>query len=141
MKKLTTVLLLALLLLAFVITFSKCGGQDSMLRVNPTTTKGNPTNLSPTDPTVTSSDTPTNTDEAVPSATPTDSLVATPDPRDAEPVVRAEIKKMIADIQELMADSPEDAESALRALRSRDLTPEEKKQVDALQAELNILLD
>ncbi len=56
--------------------------------------------------------------------------------------VRAEIAKMIRDANELIEEGlSDDAKMALRDLRSRDLTDEEKEQVNALQAKLLSISD
>ncbi len=77
------------------------------------------------------------TASAAPKAT-AEKPAPTEDPRDAEPVVRAEISKMLTDIQDLIDEGlREDALMALRDLESRDLTPDEKKQVNQLKAKAN----
>ena len=66
----------------------------------------------------------------------------TPDPRNEEPVIRAEIAALIRDAKELLqAGLKDDAKMVLRDLRTRDLTPAEKKEVDALQAQMNTISD
>ena len=56
--------------------------------------------------------------------------------------VRAEIAKMIRDANELIEEGlSDDAKMVLRDLRSRDLTDEEKEQVNALQAKLLSISD
>lgn len=56
--------------------------------------------------------------------------------------VRKEIAKMIRDANELIEEGlSDDAKMALRDLRSRDLTDEEKEQVNALQAKLLSISD
>lgn len=62
----------------------------------------------------------------------------TPDPRNEEPVIRAEIANLIRDVKELLSEGlTDDASMVIRDLRTRDLTEAEKSQVDALQAELS----
>lgn len=59
------------------------------------------------------------------------------DTRDSESAQRAEIAKLIKDAEELIEEGlTDDANMTLRDLRSKDLTEEEKKQVDELQGKL-----
>ena len=59
------------------------------------------------------------------------------DTRDSESAQRAEIAKLIKDAEELIeVGLTDDANMTLRDLRSKDLTEEEKKQVDELQGKL-----
>lgn len=63
--------------------------------------------------------------------------VPTKDTRDSESAQRAEIAKLIKDAEELIEEGlTDDANMTLRDLRSKDLTEEEKKQVDELQGKL-----
>ncbi len=75
---------------------------------------------------------------AEPSATPEpEEPVHTSDPRNQEPVIRAEIAKLLRDAQELIdEDLTDDASMILKDLRTRNLTDAEKSQVDALQTKL-----
>ncbi len=61
----------------------------------------------------------------------------TQDPRDEETVVRAEIKKMIEDAEELIAeDCIDDAKIVLRDLKTRDLNDEELALIEDLEEKL-----
>lgn len=74
-------------------------------------------------------------DTAEPEETPAPTV--TPDPRNEEPVVRAEIANLIRDAKELLQEGlTDDAAMLIRDLRTRELTDAERKQVDALQASL-----
>lgn len=74
-------------------------------------------------------------DMAEPEETPAPTV--TPDPRNEEPVVRAEIANLIRDAKELLQEGlTDDAAMLIRDLRTRELTEAERKQVDALQASL-----
>lgn len=86
------------------------------------------------------STTPAQTPEPTVSAT--TEPVQTPDPRNEERVVRAEIANLIRDAKELLAEGlNDDASMILRDLRTRDLTSAEKEQVDALQASMVTISD
>ena len=86
------------------------------------------------------STTPAQTTEPTVSAT--TEPVQTPDPRNEERVVRAEIANLIRDAKELLAEGlNDDASMILRDLRTRDLTSAEKEQVDALQASMVTISD
>lgn len=62
----------------------------------------------------------------------------TEDPRNEEPVIRAEIAKLISDAKELLQEGlDDDASMILRDLRTRDLTEAEQAQVDALNATMS----
>ena len=61
----------------------------------------------------------------------------TPDPRDDEDAVRAEIAQSLKDAEDLIEEGMyDDANMILRALRSRELTEEESAKVDELQGKL-----
>lgn len=63
--------------------------------------------------------------------------VQTPDPRDDEDAVRAEIQQSLKDAEDLIEEGMyDDANMILRALRSRELTDEELAKVDELQGKL-----
>ncbi|MEE1013614.1 MAG: hypothetical protein U0L92_04805 [Clostridia bacterium] len=77
-----------------------------------------------------------------PTASATAEPSQTPDPRNEESVVRAEIANLIRDAKELLAEGlTDDASMILRDLRTRNLTSAEKEQVDALQASMVTISD
>ncbi len=84
----------------------------------------------------------TNIPSEEPEPTESEEPEVTPDPRNEEPVIRAEIAALIRDAKELLnAGLKDDAKMVLRDLRTRTLTPAEKKEVDALQAQMNTISD
>ena len=98
----------------------------------------------PSNPTDIPSNTPASSvssaSEETPDSTPDPS--PTSDPRNEEPVVREEIAKMLRDAKELIQEGlMDDAGRILRDLRTRELTEEEKSQVDALQAVMTKVKD
>ncbi|MBR5152579.1 MAG: hypothetical protein IKW60_03520 [Clostridia bacterium] len=82
--------------------------------------------------------------QAVATSNPTPSITAepTPDPRNEEVAIRAEIASMLRDARELLQEGyDDDASKVLRDLRTRNLTDVEKAEVDTLQASMVAVSD